>query len=429
VWFRDVRRGTVPDMHRSARATGGQASLEWVAIVAVVAALLAVGTALAQADALGRRVTRQMARALCLVGHGDCRRDQEPCVTRSEHGASSLLLNAFFVRLGSGWDALIEQRSDGTVAVTRVRTGTLGVEGGFGAHAKANVKGVDFGVGGEVRASLLARREGGRAWIVDSWDAAQELLGRLRLLGGGPPRPADIDYGGRDLAAALGASLGADGLVRLDLARGGLTFDRASGARVDRRTGRRTVYVKTSAAAEARLGGGILGAAGAAASRGGEVYSVEFDATGRPIDLQVVAAGTFGGSQDLPDAVQPVVGLLETGAAGGRRFEVTAHLDLTDAGNLAAARALLTALARDRWSASIPAASRVLRRRIDERGTVEARVLESRSDADNLEVSAAVGPKVGGAVHAEHASTRLLAAASRGLDGRWVAREDCVAAA
>ncbi|MDX6715800.1 MAG: hypothetical protein QOH30_2358, partial [Baekduia sp.] len=51
---------------------GGQASLEWLAVVALVATVLGLGAALAQAGYVGRRVTREMARAVCLVGAGDC---------------------------------------------------------------------------------------------------------------------------------------------------------------------------------------------------------------------------------------------------------------------------------------------------------------------------------------------------------------------
>ena len=62
----------------------GQASVEWLAVVALVAVMLGLGAALAQAGYVGRRVTREMARAICLVGSGDCRRDQEPCVVGSQ---------------------------------------------------------------------------------------------------------------------------------------------------------------------------------------------------------------------------------------------------------------------------------------------------------------------------------------------------------
>ena len=406
------------------RASDGQAAVEWLGVVALVAMLLVIGAALAQAGYVGRQVTREMARALCRVGQGDCERDQDPCVVRAEHGRSSMVLSAFVVRLGSGGEALLEQRSDGTVAVTHIRSGTFGLAGAVGGKVKVKAKGIDVAVGGELQATLLGRREGGRTWIVGSWAEAQRLLGGLRVLGGGPPRPADITYGARTLESAAGASVGADGLVHLDLAHGDLRFDRTAGARLDRRTGRRTISLRGGMTA----GGGVLGLSASAGAED-ETYAVELDAGGRPVDQQVAVAGAFEGSRDLPDVLQPVAGLLAAGRADGRVFEVTAHLDLTDAGNLAAARELLDALTHRGWAGAVTHASQALRRRLDERGSVEARVLEQTASAEDLDVQGALGVQVGAAIHADRAATRLVAAASRGLDGQWVPRTDCVAGA
>ena len=78
----------------------GQASVEWLAVVALVAVVFGLGTALAQAGYVGRRVTREMARALCLVGSGDCRRDQEPCVVGSLASHQGMTLHLLFFRMG-----------------------------------------------------------------------------------------------------------------------------------------------------------------------------------------------------------------------------------------------------------------------------------------------------------------------------------------
>ncbi|MDX6728137.1 MAG: hypothetical protein QOK49_2942, partial [Baekduia sp.] len=87
-------------MSRSLRAADGQASLEWLAVVALVATLLGFGAALAQAGSVGRRVTREMARAICLVGDGDCRRDQEPCVVEMQATKQGLTVQLLFFQLG-----------------------------------------------------------------------------------------------------------------------------------------------------------------------------------------------------------------------------------------------------------------------------------------------------------------------------------------
>jgi hypothetical protein len=185
-----------------------------------------------------------------------------------------------------------------------------------------------------------------------------------------------------------------------------LTFDRHAASRVDRRTGHKTISIR---------GRGVLW--------DGETYAVELDAAGRPLDLQVLTTGRFGGTRDLPDAVQPVAGLLSTGTGSERVYEVTAHLDLTDAENLAAAQALLDAVAHRRAGTG---ASAALRERIAARGTVEARVLEEHVSADDLAINGALAGRLGGAARVERSTRRLLAAASRGLDGQWLVRDDCV---
>jgi hypothetical protein len=410
-----------------ARRTDGQASVEWLGLVALVATLLGLGAALAHAGYVGRQVTREMARALCRVGQGDCERDHEPCVTATEGGSSSGVLNAFIVRLGSGSAVLIEQRSDGRVAVTRTTTRTLGLEGGFGADGKVKVKGIDLSAGGEVQASVLARHDDGKTWLVPNWTAAQDLLDRLGLGGGGAPRAPDFEYGAKNLTAIPHARVGVDALMHFDAARADLTFSRTSGVRVDRANGHRTVYADVAAEGRVQALGGVLGLS-ASRTMGGEDYAVDFDADGRPVDLQIVATGAFGGSRDLPAVVQPVAGLLDAGASEHRTFEVTSHLDLTDPDNLAAARGLLRVLADPGWRVDVPSVAQALRRRIDERGTVEARVLDRRHSEDELSAHGALGGKIGATVRAERTTSRLLAATSRGLDGKWLPRTDCVGA-
>jgi hypothetical protein len=402
-------------MSRSLRAADGQASLEWLAVVALVATLLGFGAALAQAGYIGRRVTREMARAICLVGAGDCERDREPCVTTSGTRAQAVSFDIGIVRLGEDGFALLERRSDGTIAVTIEQGGKAGVGAAAGVGAGFRLGGADASVGGEVTASMVARLGKGRTWIVDTEDQARELVERR-----GGARPPDITSGNGALTSGLGASGGVSGLVELPAAQGSLTFDRQAGWRADRRTGHRTAYVQASWAASGSAGGqSVLGLSG-----GGETFAVELDAAGRPLDLRVIATGRFGGSRDLPAVVQPVAGLLAAGAGSDRVYEVTSHLDLTDPANLGAARDLLDAIAR---RTAIAAPSQALRRRIDTRGTVEARILSqgSKSSGAGFHVTFD-GLKIGGSAEIEQRSQQLLAATSRGLDGQWLTRTDCV---
>lgn len=392
----------------------GQASLEWLAVVALVGALLALGTGLAQADGVGRRVTREMARALCLVGDGDCRRDQEPCVQRADADRSSWTGALALFRLSHDRFALVEQRSDGTFAVTVGRTLSGGVEAQIGLHAAAHVGGLDVSAGGTVAASILARLDDARTWM-----AGSEGEVRTILADGGASRPADRTSGDRAWLSSVGATLGADALLHLDAASATLTFDQHAGTVTDHRTGRRTIYVDAQTSGTATALAGVL----ASSTRDvREVYAVELSPSGRPLALQITATGPLSGSRDLPAVVQPVVGRLE--APGADRYEVTATLDLNDPAALQAAAGLLDAIAHRRGRAEPSVALREL---VASSGTVEARILATDQTSDQTGAEATVVGRLAALDHAtEHREQRLLAAASRGLDGQWIAREDCV---
>jgi hypothetical protein len=397
----------------------GQASVEWLAVVVLLATTLGVGAALAQAGYVGRRVTREMARAICLVADGDCRRDQEPCVVGSQATHQGMTVHLLFYRLGEDKLGVVEERSDGTYAVT-LETGIKGgLEATGGAHGGFRIGKLGFSIGGEVTASLMARLGRGRTWIAGSRAEAGRILG-----GEGDERSPDLTSGSGRWDSSVDGKAGA-GLAghEIDLARGEIAFDREAGWSIDQRTGHRTAYVQASSRASVEARGHVLGLSG---TDGEEIYAVEYDETGRPVDLRVTGAGIFAGSRDLPAVVQPVAGLLAAGAAEGERdYEVTAHLDLTDAGNLAAARGLLNAIAARRATA-MP--EQALGRRLDEHGTVQARVLATRSKETGVSADAALG--IGGfsaEAQIQQRSQQLLAATSRGLDGQWVTRTDCVA--
>src|SRR4051812_31897103 len=423
-------------MARGCRSERGQASLEWLAVVALVATLLSLGAALAEAGFLGRRVTRGMARAICVVSSGDCWRDREPCALRTAEHRGGVAVQLAVVKLGGGQIAVLEQRSDGTVAVTRGTSALLGIQAGAGLSRGLALAGLDVSAAAALTAAYDATAEQARTWVVASRADADRLIAGLRphqLAGGGrapapPMQPGsaplpDVTYRQLGTEATLDATLGAAvGADQVTLAAGALRFDRLAGTRVDHRTGHRTIYVR--AASNASLD--VDGVLGLRRAGGGETYAVELDAAGRPLDLQVTATGAFAGSADLPDVVQPVAGLLAAGAPDGRVFQVVAHLDLTDAANLAAARGLLDAMHPHVGAPA--AATAALRRRLDARGTVEARVLAEAREAADHHVQVPVGPALGASWGHADVTTQLLAATSRGLDGRWITRTDCVSA-
>jgi hypothetical protein len=403
-------------MARAWREEAGQGSVEWIGIVVLVAVLLGLGAALAQAGFLGRRVTREMARAYCVVSHGDCRRDQEPCVVGAASDGSGWSASVAILRFGHDRLALVEQRSDGTYAVTLEGAWKGGLAAAGGNAAKLKLRGLDFTAGAEMTASILMRLGDGRTWIVGSATEARALIAA-----GGSARAPDLTYGDGAWLDALGATIGTDAFGgSVTAAEGEATLERHWGTSTDHRTGHRTTSIHKSWSVQGSLLGDVLGAS---AGREGDVIAIEADAAGQPLDLRITSAGRYAGSQDLPGIVQPVAGLLATADAKNRRYEVTAHLDLTDARNLAAARSILDALVHKDAFATPTAA---LRRLVAERGTIEARIVAE--DAKTGEEGASLdvrGVTVGLGRHSEHHDRRLLAATSRGLDGQWITRTDC----
>ncbi|WP_445151506.1 hypothetical protein [Baekduia sp. Peel2402] len=404
----------MPSRFRQLSSDHGQASLEWLAVVTLVCGLLALGAGLAQADAVGRRVTRQMARALCLVRDGDCRRDQEPCLLDSDELSRHTEVGVFFVRLKNNHYSLIEHRSDGTYAVTIDDGNALGLTAQIGLEAGVRALGVDVSAGGEIAASYLARLPHARTWFVRSEDEARAVIET-----GGAWRPPDRTSDGFDSLAQIGASVGADALRHLEAGSVELSFDTRVGTVTDHRTGRHRIYVT----ADDTQGAKALVLGSTETREASEVYAVETSPTGRPLALTITSIGAFSASRDLPAVVQPVVGRLAS--TGADRYEVTAALDLTEPAALVAASELLDAIAHKHARARPSAA---LRRLIETSGTIEARIFSATDeDESSFAGNATVGPASLGLDHLEQRHDEvLLAAASRGLDGKWISREDCI---
>jgi hypothetical protein len=434
VWFRDGSRGSLAGV-RVLRSSSGQGSIEYVGLIAVVALLIVIsGAALAQASDVSRRVTRQFARALCVVRGGDCARDRQPCVMTSRTDEQGWRAKALVIEISRGRVALMERRSDGSVAVTWTKERATGAARDFGIGAEWRALGVDLEVGGEVRVGARTAEGDGRTWILPSEAAGRALLAQLERDEDDAP-PADIVSGGRVEEDAYGAFVTASGSAKgvgLNVAEagGGLAMVRTTGARLDRRTGRRTFYARTRKELSGRAGlaGGVLGA-GVGSTSEGELFAVEVDERGRPVDLAVVATGRYASSADLPGVLSPVVGRLP-GGARSRRWEVTTHLDLTDPRNLAAARDVLVPLRTGMVPfGAMLESQRALRARLAAAGTVEARIVDHSSADRGRSVEGRLLVEGGGEKIDRSEDAQTVAAVSRGLDRQWITREDCAATA
>ena len=402
----------------------GQATAEYVAVVLVVAlALIAAGAvAAARGGTVTDALTRQIARALCIVTGGDCDRELEPCVVSSATRTLRNGLTVFVARWESDRVVLQEQRSDGSVVVTYAEQEGAGIDAdtGTGAHLAIGDRAVR--VGGELAASVMARGGDGAVWELPDARAAAALVERLRRgRWAGDAATEQSRFGERGITVGAGASIavrGVEGAL-------GLSAGDVWGSRVEPSTGRRTFYVRR--ANELVATGTVRGAGASVAGAGEEEYAVTVDATGRAIDLAVLRTGRLRGSADLPAAVQPAAGLLAMPSRGERVWVTETHLDLSDPDNAAAAGAFVTQVRerRPRVGAAVDV-SRRLAERLDRAGVIDARTYAVQATTAGLDARGSVRGLKGAVQHqAIEERSRLLSAATRGRDGSWVAREDC----
>jgi hypothetical protein len=410
-----------------ARGAGqrGQATVEYAAIVLALALALAAAGAVAAArgGGVGDAVSRQIARALCIVTGGDCDRELEPCVVSSSTRTRENGLTIAVLRLGSDRTVVREQRSDGSVAVTYTEGDVAGLDAGAGTHVAVGRRAVRLS--GELGASILARSGRGAVWELRDAGQADALVERLRRgrWAAARPRPvAQLAEGGWSVKVegAVGSAVqGALGLTAADV----------HGSRLETAGGRRTFYVRRANDLVATAG--VYGAGRSAQAGRSEEYAVTVDAGGRAVGLAVLRHGRFGGSVDLPGAVQPAAGLLAGPTGGEREWVTEAHLDLTDPENAVAAEAFIAQVRapRPRLGAAVDV-SRRLAERLDRAAVINARTYAIDVTTSGLDVRGGAAGIRGGLTHlTSDADARLLAAATRGRDGSWSRRDDCERAA
>lgn len=153
------------------RNESGQATIEHLGLVALVAVVLLAAGAIAAvaAPGLGNRVTTAMQRALCTVaGEGCPTLDREPCPLLRTDRTLSTRISISWLRLGDDRALAIERGSDGRYVISLVE--------GVGAGAGGLLTRAGFE--GSVDALLSARA--GRTWIAPDRARAQALVARLR---------------------------------------------------------------------------------------------------------------------------------------------------------------------------------------------------------------------------------------------------------
>lgn len=411
----------------------GQASLDFTAVVLLVAISFAVGAAAVADGGVTNGVVRGFQRALCIVTGDDCRATKlSACTTRTVDTKGSIGAEVGFLRLGADVAVAVEERSDGSVEVTLLEGGSSGAGTKLGAEARVQVGRRSFGGAVSSTAEVMARYGRRRSWSVGDRAAADRLV--ERIVASAAPRTASslplVGGVARRLAGAVGADTrplprpDAEGRS-LD---GNATFDgvKVAGAlgvgisaTEDRRTGERSVAV--------RLGGEgarVLRVAGGGKAEGAldATLAIQHDARGRPVELAITVAG----SGDLAVAFELPHGALE--GTSDRAFEATTRLDLTLASNRERYLALRTALSgRDPGAVVIAAAK--LARALAVSGRVDVARYETSSLGYGADGSLGMGGKAGVSAALDRSRKRLVGAWSKLPAGLWEQRADCVAAA
>lgn len=391
----------------------GQATLEYLAVIALVAAILVLGGALAHAPAVGREVVAQMGRALCVVRGGDCDADREPCPTGWREDGRSWRAEVAVLRLGRGRMLVRETRSDGTVVVTEARETKGGVE--LGEAMRLGF--VDL----ELRAALLASAGAGHTWVLPDGGAADRLVtalaaGRRGARSVAAPTASfgeDAPVGAEAAIAALMGGLGAEA---------GLTAQHLRGLRRDHATGRTTVYLRRTLEAHgaARLVAGERGRSAEVRAGGAEELAVTMEADGRPVSLVLLRVQPGG---RVPPEAAAAAGLLPARRVG-RTVVLERRLDLGDPESRRVAAAYLAG----RRGPAAAGADRALQEQFDARAVVHVRVF----DVDRHEGGGGAGLRfgglhLGGSIGTVRERGRLVGAVTRDGAGGWSRRDDCLA--
>jgi len=298
-------------MHRPAD-DAGQATAEYVAILAIVVLLLAGGVA-AASPAVGEKVVETVRTGLCIVGGDVCRPADAaaaglaPCLTGERWRRQDTTLDIAVVRLGGHGEWQLAVQSDGRATVTRLEEN----EGGLTAGA-----GVTFsplGVEAEIEGALTLGYRGGQAWRFASAREATAFLARAeRDAGWREARPPAVRW----RAITAGAD-GEAGAAFRDLARAGLRVgsDAAIGLRTE---GARQTLTLEADHRDLALFGDLPRFRGAGASGGSAVVELTWE--GGVLRELVIRTAT-GGTE--------------------RVDEYVARLPLDDAGDRAVAEAVL----------------------------------------------------------------------------------------
>ena len=399
----------------------GQATVDYVAIVAMLAIVFSAGLASAAIGAPGivNAVSGQVRHAVCLVGGGPCPEwRSKPCPVSTQREQRHIAVTVILLRYDNDRYVLREDMSDGTVRFTVSTTHGVGAEGGFGAGARATVKGRDVGASDEVRIAAQLAYGSGKVYIARDAHEADAFMKAIDD-GDAPSKPSeDFHEGG---ARAIGqGGLGGAGVGAALRGVAGMVI----GYRRDLVNGERTIALNAGRNGWGAINIGLGGPSGPADATA--TFHLTLDRKHRPTALSVAATGALAAGASLPLAVARALRGARTNAGGspgslkGRRWEVNARLDLRDP--LAAA-----AWRQFRDDPASGAAMRALGAAIRGRAAIDVRTYGTAVTSGGCSAGIAGGVRLGGEYEHTDDRSELIAASSRPSGGLWEPRIDCLA--
>jgi hypothetical protein len=405
------------------RSDRGQGTVEYLTVVLLVAVVLGGGASAVAATGAGAEIAtavpHQLLRALCIVTRGDCDRDRAPCDVTSRANSRSWAIGVAVFKVGHDKIVTVTRRSDGTYTVSLDTAPVGGLETSTGARAKVNLGKRTLSAGVAITGGLTGSYAHRRTWFLDARGDVERLM---EAIADGAVLPAaDVDgheasiEAGGDASAGSIATISAGALARL-----------SGGAQTDHTTGNRMYYFSAAVSGEANASVAGTEANASASGSDDDRYTLTIGPDGRWLDLAVTRTGTLAARADIPRQVAPIADALDVPTAGGRRWLTESHLDLTDPENLAAARTLVGAVTDSLHPAGIPAALGALDRRVNDHAVVDARTYAVDRETFGAEGHVGVALNAGAKYQTSTEQTRLVAATTRGIDGQWRVRHDCL---
>jgi hypothetical protein len=387
--------------------TAGQATLEYIAAVALLAALLLVAAPAVGAPDIGRSVADALRHGICLAGgdictKGDARRaGLPPCPLTTKTTGWDGTVEVMMVDVGGKFTLAVTRKSDGSVSVVRVANAGKGASAGIGAELDAGP--IHFDIGAE--GAVTKRFQVAAAWdFPDETTAAKFLEHPLRnavRLKRWPPSWWSTENAA-EVAASIGIEVGGSAHDDRYEVVGASGFLQVADGAVSRRDGGATFYARTTLD-----GPEFTAPLTPSKGRGRTEWIVELtvDAQRRPIELAFRNATPSN--------------------TGNTLTEVVKRLDLRDPANYAAARPLLEH--RPSWPRRSGPSDGALEQRIATHGTTET--LAYAVEDDTIGASGALKAAVALGLGAKRVKiTRRLVEATVQRGALTGQRLDCVPA-